>query len=217
MNEELFDIEGATHLHLKYGDRFEGWYLFKKFLRHETMPLGYKGTDLTYRFVICDFNCRFVMPAQIKFSGGIISYSDAERELGVFRFPRNEQGDFTAPITLQKDKGLVDVSLISDEDLKNILKRQKPLVFEAFRIPQHGFELFDLTDHILKEIESVTDESFVKGLKEKYDTLFEEKMAQIRDNILGRPNNLLILKNVLDRKMNLDEVSIASDTIIHIG
>ena len=215
--EELKDIEGAVHLALQYGERFEGWYCFKTLLRSESLSLGYSETDLSYRFTICDFNYRFIMPAQIEFMDGRISYSDAERELGVFRFPRDEQGVFTSPMSLQKVKTPQDLAQMTEEDIKQLMERPGPLVFEAFRIPQFGYEYFDLTSRDLKEIEGLTSSVFVNGLKVKYEAVIEEKMKEIREKITSLPNTLLILKNVLcQRWKDLDEVSKATNGIIHI-
>lgn len=217
MIEELKDVEGGEHLALRYGDRFEGWYCFKTSLRQESISLGYADTDLSYRFTISDFNCRFIMPAQIEFLEGRISYGDAERQLGVFRFPRDDQGNFATPVSLQEAKTVQDLSRMTEEEIKRLMNRPVPLVFEAFRIPQFGFEYFALTDHDLKEIEKFTNITFVKSLKSKYDGAIEEKMGEIRGKIEALPNNLLILKNVLcQRWKNFDEVSEATNKIIHI-
>ena len=76
--EDLKDIEGATSMELEHGERFRGYCLFKKALRTELLPLGHE--NLTYPFTISNFEIRFLMPPKLEFSGGLVSYSLADRE-----------------------------------------------------------------------------------------------------------------------------------------
>ena len=122
--EILVDVEGADHLALEYGERYQGWYYSKKFVRHDTLPLNYKGKDLTYRFIVLNHHYRFVMPMKVEFAGGLISYSDGDRALGVFRFPRDEKGDFVAPISL-RPKNIEGVVNLTEEQIKKIVKRKQ--------------------------------------------------------------------------------------------
>jgi hypothetical protein len=211
--EEIKDVEGSNLEHI-YGDRFRGWYVTKKFLRTETIPLNYKEFDLTYRFNIFDNRYRFVMPPKLEFDGGLITYSVGDRNLGLFRFPRDSNGNFSAPIPL--DRKNLDVVNLSDDEIKKVLSRKEPLVFEAFKVPQFGFEFLDLTEKDVQEIAALTDSSFIKLIKEEYDKQFSEKTNEILEKIKSTPNYLLILKNTLGRQLrNLSEVSVMTDKIIH--
>lgn len=211
--EELTDIEGATNMELDHGERFRGYYLFKKPLRAELLPLG--RSDLSYHFNICNFEVRFLMPPKLEFSGGIVSYSVAEREMGIFRFPRHPDGTFSTPLT--SFKKTEELNNLSEEDLKKLLQAPSPLVFEAFRIPKYGFNYMDLSPANFAEIEMLTDAEFASKLKQEYDEKMSQLMREIRDKITFGCNFLLILQNTLDRYWkNLEEVSVATGKIIHI-
>ena len=67
------------------------------------------------------------------------------------------------------------------------------------------------------ETVEITDIDFVESLKREHEKVVAEKVSEIKSRILSIPNYLLILKNVLDRRWkDLDEVSLATDKIIHI-
>lgn len=212
--EILEDIKGAVHLEPFHGERFRGWYLFKTALRKEWVWLNYK--DKKYEFTVCDFNFRFVMPSKIEFADGLISYSEGERLLGVFRFPRDKHGKFCAPICLDQKK-LDEMIEESKKDIEEMLSMKPPLVFEAFRIPQYGFELPDLDSQATERISELTDIDYVGSLKKEHEKIIAQKTEEIKAKILSIPNYLLILRNVLDRHWkDFDEVSRMTDKIIHI-
>ena len=214
--EVLEDVKGGTHLEIDHGDRFCGWYSFKTEVRKEEIPLNYKKTGLRYEFSICDYNYRFVMPSKIEFVGGLITYSDGERNLGVFRYPRNSDGKFCAPLSLDEKK-LDEMVSSSKEELDKLLTMKPPLVFEAFRIPQYGFELFDLSLQAREGISELTDIDFVETLKREHERIIAEKIEEIKSKILSIPNYLLILQNVLDCQWkDFNEVSLMTDKILFI-
>jgi hypothetical protein len=214
--EELIDVEGGTHLEIEHGERFLGWYSFKTPIRKEEIPLNYKKTALKYEFTICDYNFRFVMPPKIEFVDGFITYSDGERELGIFRFPRDQDGKFCAPISLDQKK-LDEMVNSPKEELDKLLLMKPPLVFEAFRIPQYGFELFDLDAQARERISKLTDIDFVESLKREHGDFIVEKTKKIKSNILSICNYLLILRNVLDHQWkDFNEISLMTNKIIHI-
>jgi len=215
MVEELKDIEGAYHIEHDYGERFRGWYFSKIFIEKKTIPLNYKDTDLSYRFSIYDFKYRFIIPSKIEFSKGMIAYTSDERQIGIFRFPRDEKGHFVAPfpaIALEHK-----IKTLSDKEVMEMLKMEKPLVFEAFRIPMYGFKLFDLSDYDLSEISGITDKDFTTAIRIEHNSLIENRTEEIKNKILSLPNYLLILQNVLDRQWkDLSDLSTATDDIIRI-
>jgi len=212
----LNDIEGAVHLVHEYGERFEGWYFSKTFIYKKEITLNYKNNQIIYTFDHYDYNYRFIMPSKIEFVGDMISYSNGERELGVFRFPRDKGGKFVAPISLDKKK-MTELMDLSKEDKDKLLSMQAPLVFEAFRISQYGFELFDLTDDTIEDISKLTDSEFVLYVKEYQSLIIREKTDEIKEKINSIPNYLLILKNTLNRQWkNINDAVLATDEIIHI-
>jgi len=156
------------------------------------------------------------MPPKIEFVDGLITYSDGERKLGIFRYPRDEVGKFCAPISLDEKK-LDEMVNSSKEELDKLLSMKSPLVFEAFRIPQYGFELFDLDLKALERISELTDIDFVETLKKMRANFVIQKTALIKSKILSISNYLLILKNVLDYQLkDFNEVELMTDNIIHI-
>jgi hypothetical protein len=213
---DLYDIKDSIHLKHEYGERLEGWYFKKFFLNKKNLTLNYREKKLTYSFDMYNFNFRFVMPSVIDFLDGTITYSNGERELGIFRFPRDKDGKFCAPISLGKNRaeGLMN---LDKEDLKELFTRKNPLVFEAFRIPQYGFESLDLTDSIIEDISAETDSDFVESVKEISIRIIKENTTKIIALISSETNYLLILKNVLNRQWkNLKEVALMTENIIHI-
>jgi hypothetical protein len=212
--EFLEDIGGAEHLLDRLGERFRSYYLFKKFKRTESMPLDYK--DLTYRFNICDFEVKFVLPAKLDIPKGSIFYSEAERLFGMFRFPRDNAGNFSAPIKIPS-KITDQLKTLKDKDVAQMLNRPRPLVFEAYKIPVHFFEYFDLTPPNLVEIETLTDKEFITNMKARYDQIFGKALECIRGKIESEPNYLLILEKTLCRDLlDLDDVAKKTNNIIHI-
>ena len=213
--EELKDDIDGIRLERDYGDDYRGWYFTKKIVRKESLPLNYKSSDLTYVFNICDFNFHFVMPAKFEFSGGMVAYDKGDRLLGVFRFPRDENGKFVAPYPLSKINK--DLTSLTEEDIRKLLAMNKPLVFEAWRIPQFGFEYFDISDFNIKEISDITDIHFAELIKKEHWQIVKDKIDEVKNKIKSIPNFLLILRNVLDYEWrDLNEVSFATDSIIHI-
>jgi hypothetical protein len=211
--EEIKDVEGSNLEHI-YGERFRGWYVIKKFLRSQSIPLNYKDFDLTYRFNIFDTNYRFVMPSKFEFSGGLITYTVGERNLGIFRFPRDAKGDFSAPISLKRKD--INILSMNEEEIQNVFSRKAPLVFEAFKISQYGFEFLDLTDNDTQDIAKITDSDFANLIKVEYNKIFSERTNEILEKIRSTPNFLLILENTLGRQLrNFSEVSVMTGGIIH--
>lgn len=213
MPEVLVDLEGFEALAHEHGERFRGWYFSKGEIRKEAHPLNYEDRDLTYEFKVSDYNYRFVMPMKIEFSGGMIAYSDAERHLGVFRFPKNDEGRFSAPVKLDIQK---ELNSLTEEEIEDLLKRREVLTFEAFRIPQFGFEFVSIDDYDLDAIASITDRGFVRGVRATFESELNQRIAEVKRRIESIPNYLLILQNVLDFQLkDMAEVSAMSDKIIH--
>lgn len=213
--EELKDIDDAIHMEHEYGERFRGWYFFKNFIEKKSIPLNYRDTDLSYRFNIYEHIYNFVIPIKIEFCEGIITYTNAERRLGLFRFPRDENGNFVAPFPVEKIEA--EIKSLSEEEVERLIKAENPLVFEAFRIPIFGFKLFGFNEHDMKEISDITDEDFVTSVKKEHDKVIKEKVEEIKKKILSLPNYLLILKNVLNRQWkDLGDLATATGGIIHI-
>jgi len=215
--EDLIDIEGADSLQNYYGARFNGWYLFKIYLNKQSYPLNYKDTDVSYDFDIFDYNIRFIMPPFIEFSKGSIPYSDDERRLGVFRFPKDTDGKYKAGVPKNDvKKQLEKFKNLSEKELRKMLENSKVLTFEAFRIPQHGFEYISLSDKDVEAISKLTDPGFAKQLKSEYDNYKKQKMTEVKERILSGCDYLLILKQVLDLEItDLEEASKITDGIIH--
>lgn len=214
MTEILVDIKDAEHLEIKYGERYRGWYFFKKYIRTETIPIGYK--DLTYRFTICDFHYKFIIPPKIDFAHGSICYSEAERNLGIFRYPRGEDGHYCAPIELSIEDINNQISTMTEEDIRNLLINSKVLTFEAFKIPHFGFQYIDISENNFNEIEKLTSKNFILKKKKQYQEVLNKLIHSVLDKIFSKPNYLLILRNVLDLQWkDLNEVALITDNIIH--
>lgn len=212
----LNDIEGAVHIFHEYGERFEGWYFSKTFHCKKDLTLKYKETKLTCSFDFYNYNYHFIMPSRIEFAGGLITYSNGERELGIFRFPRESDGKFVVPLYLDSSK-LNDLMNLPKEDISRMLSMKVPLMFEAYKIPQYEFEFFNLTGGIIEDIYEKTDPEFLGSVKELFNHVIKENTAKIIEKISSGTNYLLILKNVLNRQwQNLDELALATDEIIHI-
>jgi len=211
--ETIHDIEGAEHMVHKHGERFQGYYLFKAFKEVQTLPLGID--ELTYRFNISKFEIRFVMPSKVEFIGGIISYNDGERDLGVFRFPRGLDGKFMTPVAIPKDPQ--SVSTFTQEDVEKLLQAPRPLVFDAFKVPRFSFEYLDISSFNVQEIEQITGAEHAQLLKNEYDKNLDKILEGVKAKITSAPNFLLILENTLNQFWkNLDEVALATSGIIHI-
>lgn len=211
--EFVEDIKGSLHLEHDHGERFRGWYLTETFERYDKLPLN--NPDTIYNFRIHDYRFRFVMPSKIEFNGGMVSYSAAERELGVFRFPRDEEGNFCNPIAIS-EKANNEPLRFTEEQIKEILKRKSPLTFEAFRIPQYGFQFISVDNKDIKAILKLTDDNYVSQFREEYETNLNAKIEEVKNKVTSSPNYLLILENVLKRYWkNLNEVAFATQNIIH--
>ena len=211
-DKELKDVEGSSIENI-YGERYRGWYVTKKFVETQNLPLNYKEYDLSYRFNIFDSHYRFVMPSKIEFQEGLITYSNGDRNLGVFRFPRDKEGNFVNPLNLNQPLNLMELSKTETDAM---LQKKPPLVFEAFKIPQYGFKLLDISGSDVQSIAKITDTNFAKEIKVEFDRILTEKTNEILNRISSGPNFLLILQNTLDRQLkNLLEVSIMTGGIIH--
>ena len=205
--DTISDIKGFDNIEHEFGERFRGWYVEKVPLRKEAAPLY---EDLTYQLTVCNYHYQFIIPSKIEFYNGIYTYTESQRRLGVFRFPKDSKGEFCTPTTINKE-----IKDFSEDELKELL-RGTVLTFEAFRIPHFGFEYFLITDHNYHEIEKITSREYVEELRSKYDHILGDKISEVKDKILSSPNYPLILENVLNRKWkNLDEVALATNNIIH--
>lgn len=220
MNEEnqkkiLVDLEGYEPLIYDHGDRFRGWYMSKEELRKEVYPLNYEQTDTSYEFKVFDYNIKFIMPMKIEFSEGMIAYSDPERHLGIFRFPQKENGRFSAPVSMNKIKE--DLQNLTDEQVVDLLKNRKVLTFEAFRIPQYGFEYVGIDDMDLDRIAKLTDRSFARAIRAQFEQEINHRISEVKEKIKSGANYLLILQNVLDFQLkDMAEVSHMTNNIIHV-
>lgn len=214
MIEELIDIKDARHIALDYGERFKGWYFSKTFLKKQSIKLNYRGEKISYSFNKYDFNYKFIMPMKLDFSGGITAYSSGERKLGLFRFPRNENGKFVPPLSFKKIECFINMS---EKNVKKILTLKEPLIFEAYKIPQFGFEFFDISKLNEKEIISFTDKKFAEEIKQEQNRIVTEKTEEILSKISALPNYLLILLSVLNlERTDIEKVSKETNKIIYI-
>ena len=159
------------------------------------------------------------MPAKFEFSKGTIKYTKADRIVGVFRFPRNKEGDFFTPLSTKEIQKKIEenLSTLTPEQIDKMLELQPPVVFNAFKIPRYGFEYIDVSDFNLKEISDLTDTDFSSNFKNEFNKIIEEKISEVKAKILSLPNYLLILENTLDRQLkDLKEVSFMTNEIITI-
>ena len=203
--EIVHDTKDFLPLEAKYGDRFVGWHVLKTELRVERLPLGMK--ELTYPFTICDYNYRFLMPERLEFAKGGITYSGPERILGIFRFPLDENGKFY---------NTDSITGLSEEQVKAVLLARKPVIFEAFRIPQFGFEFPNLTEKDLEEIENISDQKTASDIKFNHAKILDEKERDVIGKIEVQPNFLLILKNMLNEETkDFNKVSRITNKIIN--
>jgi hypothetical protein len=200
-----------------HGDRFNNWYLFKTYLRDQDLPIGHKTLG-SYQFALFDYKYRFIMPKKIQFSAGTITYDDAQRLFGVFRFPRNAQGDFFTPLSVAEIQKKIDaVKNLTQEEVDKLLELSSPVVFQAFKIPRYGFEYIDVSDFNIKEISNQTDPEFAASLKNEFNRILEGKISDVKQKISSSPNYLLILENTLNKELkNFDEIATMSNEIIHI-
>lgn len=219
---ELYDVKDAVHMAFDHGIRFNSWYFSKRFIRKQLVDF-----PEPYEFMVVDYNYRFVMPMKIDLMDSMIAYSEADRELGVFRFPRDENGTFIAPKSFSLVRGLKgsdDEGLnipkyvdFSDQEVEEILKMKPPLVFEAFRIPQFGFEFYDLSIEDIKEIRKFTNTTVVEEFLRSYNSLLLSKIEDVKAKILNLPNYLLILKNMLHcQSDDMKNISDETGGIIYI-
>ena len=213
--EEVKDIEGSEHMEHEWGDdRFRGWYLTKTEMNCEPQELGFE--DVKHPLRVSDYNYRFIMPSIIDFVDGIITYTPAERLLGVFRFPRDVDGKYLSPVTLDRDtiEGLLNMS---EDQLKDLLKNREVLTFEACRTPQFGFEFLDLTSVDFARIELATCAKFRKSFQDQFDVELKRRIEEVKTKIRSTPNNLFILLSVLNRRgPDLKEVTLMTDGLIHV-
>lgn len=222
--EKLEDITGSDHLEHEWGERFRGWYRTMVFDRTQQIELP--GDDLTYQFKVSKYQYRFIISPRVEFykglgeggkaEYGIISYSEPERLFGIFRYPMDEQGNFVAPLSMEKIQEQV-INLSHDEKLE-LLKNRKVLTFEAFKIPYFGFEYFTISDGDFEVVEKLAGTDFMSSIRGTYTKELEHRILYIKQRISGLPNYLLILQNVLDRKLtNDEEIAQMSGGIIHFG
>jgi len=213
MTEYLEDIPGSEHLAIENGDRFNGWYLTKKVLRKQLFSLNYSGGTTSYTFTVCDYNYKFIMPPKIEFKDGLITYSVDERTFGIFRFPRDENGAFCSPLKIDIDSNYLE---LSEDKIKELMKRQSPLTFKAYKIPSFGFEYLVITDKDIEAIRLQAEEELASSIQTIYKNELRDKVDEVKNKITALPNYLLILDSVLNlRWTNLQEVSFATDGIIH--
>jgi len=219
----LEDITGSDHLEPEWGERFRSWYVTKTFERKEKFPLP---DDKNVELDIFNFQYRFILPAKIEFSRGldgdgkimygIISYSEAERLLGVFRFPLDDNGFFSTPISANDTANFI--KNLSDDELRELINRKKVLTFEAFRIPFFGFQFFNISDSKFKVIEEISGSNFTNSLRRSYDAEMALRVEDIKSKITVLPNYLLILQNVLDLRWRYEkEISTMTNGLIHFG
>jgi len=223
MNEEIYDIDSAEKMWLTLGDIFYGWYFLKTpEPEKKELVLGWK--DLSYKFTVCDFNYRFIMPETFKCGGGNIVYSKADQLFGVFRFPIKGDGTFVLPEHhIDSDEALYRSvhpeqfpQVKPAEEVKLPYKLINPVVFEAYRIPQFGFNFIDLTEADLEEISKITNKNFAIDIKSNYTNMLEKKIVEVREKIGGQPNFLLILKTLLEKNSDdLKEVARITNNIIN--
>jgi hypothetical protein len=222
--EYLEDIAGSDHLKHLWGDRFRGWYQKTIFNRTELISLGVD--DLTYQLKVCTFEFRFIIPPRVEFfkgigaegklEYGIIDYSEPERLLGVFRYPLDEKGFFASPIRDQKiDENILNLSV---EDIQNLINKKKVLTFEAFRVPYYGFQYFNIKEKDFNEISIIAGNSVSDSIRGTYEKEMSVRMSTVKEKIESSPNILLILQNILDRKLvDEKEISTMTGNIIHFG
>ena len=224
MTEYVEDIPGSTHLKELWGDRFRGWYQTQLFKRTELISLEVQ--DLTYQLKVCDFQFRFVMPPRVEFlrginaegkiEYGIIDYSQEQRLLGVFRFPLDEKGFFSSPLSTEKIRS--DFMFLTAQEMKDLIQNKKVLTFEAFRIPFFGFEYFNMTESDFNEITTLAGDTVSDTIRGTYEKDIADRMSIVKAKIESLADNLLILQNILDRKYtNEKEISEMTGNIIHFG
>lgn len=212
MVEYLEDIPGSEHIAIQHGERFNGWYLTKKVLRKQLFSLNYSGGTTSYTFTVCDYHFKFIMPPKVEFKEGLITYSVDERTFGVFRFPRDERGNFCSPIKLDIESNYLE---LSDDKIKELMKRQNPLTFKAYKIPNFGFEYLVITEKDIEAIRLQADEELSLSIQTIYENELRDKVDEVKNKITALPNYLLILDSVLNlRWTDLREVSFATDGII---
>jgi len=215
MIEEHYNIDDSMEL-----EQFNGWHFYKKFIEKKSLPLGWK--DLSYDFSFFDFNYRFIMPETLAGNNGCIRYSNADRMLGVFRFSLGRDGNYILPqIPVDPEEALYrsihpEQCLPQLQSVEDIIKKtSKPLVFEAFRIPQFGFEFFDVTDKDTDEISKLTNKDFALDIKYNQHKILEKKTSEVIGKIEAQPNFLLILLTILNKNGSLQEISKITNKIIH--
>lgn len=219
--EELFDIKEAEHLLHSHGERFKGWYLFKSFLKKQKLPLNYPGSDKSFDFRVFDYSVRFIMPPSLEFKEGVIPYSDAERRFGIFRFPRGSDGRYKVPVPSDKVKKTIkdqmeELKKMDSAQVQDMLRGRKVLTFEAFRIPQHGFEHIYLDAGEIEQIAKETDRVFARQIREEYDAVISQRISEVKKRIEEDCNYLLILVQVLNLETrDVERVSQITDRIIH--
>jgi hypothetical protein len=219
----LEDITGSDHLEPEWGEHFRSWYVTKTFERKENFSLPY---EQSIELDVFNFQYRFIMPAKIEFSRGldgdgkimygIISYSEAERLLGVFRFPLDDKGFFSTPISANDTANFI--KNFSDDELRDLISRKKVLTFEAFRTPFFGFEFFNIMGSKFEAVEKIVGSTFTNSLRRSYDSEMAIRIEDVKSKIKVLPNYLLILQNVLDlRWRDEKEISTMTNGIIHFG
>lgn len=214
------NIKGSDSLELNWGKEFRGWEFAKIFNRTEMISLG---DNLNTQVKVCDYQYRFILPEKIEFFKGIgeegkvefgvITYTEPERLLGVFRYPQNQDGFFKHPIAAEKT--VEDIINMDTDQLKNLIDQKKVLTFEAFRIPYFGFQYFSITD---EEFDNMGKNDVITSIQSTYVKELKLKISEIQIKIKSLPNYLLILQNVLDLKWkNEAEISTMTGGLIHFG
>jgi hypothetical protein len=224
ISEYIEDIPGSDHLKDLWGERFRGWYQTTLFKKTELISLEVQ--ELTYQIKICEFQFRFIMPPRIEFirglnpegnvEYGVIDYSTEQRLLGVFRFPMDEKGFFTSPLSMERIRE--KFMILSEQEMKDLINKKKVLTFEAFRVPFFGFEYFLMKENDFNEITILAGDVVSNTIRSSYEKEMTARMQAAKEKIESLPNDLLILQNILDRKYtNEKEISEMTGGIIHFG
>jgi hypothetical protein len=235
LNKEKGPLETSSDLHASelmeqtWGERFRGWHYLKTFKKHELVTLrqGHKQVHqpITYRFKVCTYMFKFIMPERIEFHKGIasdgkieygvIKYTEDERLLGVFRYPLTGTGFFSPPISSDIRKTLMNLTV---EQLQDLTQNKKVLTFEAFRLPFYSFDYFSISEKDFDEIKKLVPEDISNSVRTTYENQLNIYLSDVKTKIENQSNILLILQNILDLKYkNEKEISVMSGNIIHFG
>lgn len=208
--EFLTTIDNGIPLWDEWGERFNGWYLFLNPLDSKTMDVEY---SISHEFKVFDYCFRFFMPAMFIFRDGFITYDEGHRKLGIFRYPRGSDGTFRTPLKWVKEKR--QINDLSEEEVQELINIREVVTFEAFRVPMFGFEYPLMNEGDFKALEEKTCSTRVEDIKKQYEEELLCKKEEVKNKILSAPDYLLILRGVLDlRLQDMTEISLMTDDII---